>query len=152
MFMNNHNSGKNQSIQVWTHFNNVQSIDQINTALPLKHIKRLPTFENYTSFPICYLKWQSAFEILTSSCIMIWVRSSCVTGNKGISVMPDWKCMWGKKDDKSYLATSHPPAPLPVSGSFVCSLKISVVRQIFITSFVYLKKRYDVKILSCLTV
>lgn len=95
--MNNHNSGKNWSIQVWTRFNNVQSIDQINTALPLKHIKRLATFENYTSFPIYYLKWQSAFEILTSSCIMIWLRSSYVTGNKGICVMPYWKCVGKKK-------------------------------------------------------
>lgn len=135
--MNNHNSGKNWSIQVWTRFNNVQSIDQINTALPLKHIKRLGTFENYTSFPIYYLKWQSAFEILTSSCIMIWLRSSCVTGNKRISVMPYWKCVGEKRDDKSHSATSFFPS---VSGSFVCSLKMPVARQIFITSFVYLKK------------
>lgn len=69
------------SIQLWTHFNNVQPIDQINTGSGLKQIKRRLTFKNYASFPIYYLKGQSAFEILTSS-YMIWVRSSCVSGNK----------------------------------------------------------------------
>lgn len=125
------------SIQLWTHFNNVQPIDQINTGSGLKQIKRRLTFKNYASFPIYYLKGQSAFEILTSS-YMIWVRSSCVSGNKGICVMPYWK-MCEKKYDKSYTATLLPtPYPL-VFGSLVCSLKISGVRQIFITSFVYKK-------------
>lgn len=132
------------SVHVWIHFNNIQPY-WLNIGLLLKHTKRQPSFKNYTSFPIYYLKWQSDFEILTSSYIMIWVRSNYVTGNKWISAMPYWK-MCEKKYDKSYAATFY------FSGSWViCSLKISGVRQIFITFFLF-EKIYYVEMLSCLTV
>lgn len=65
---------------------------------------------------------------------MIWVRSNYVIGNKWISAMPYWK-MCEKKYDKSYAATFY------FSDAWViCSLKISWVRQIFITSFFLFEK------------
>lgn len=44
---------------MWTHCNNVQTVNYINSGLLLKHRRRCLTFTNYTSFSICDLKWQT---------------------------------------------------------------------------------------------
>lgn len=43
---------------MWTHCNNVQAVNYINSGLLLKHGRRCLTSTNYNSFSICDVKWQ----------------------------------------------------------------------------------------------